>query len=77
MPFGLDLFGSGSSSSPNKGFTSDVSIPANGTNGYPSFTSSNTSGDPTYPYSADLQQAAGDDISNHNIQSGGTIGGSG
>jgi prepilin-type N-terminal cleavage/methylation domain-containing protein len=35
------------------------------------------SGDPTNPNSYDIQQAAQDDISNHNIQAGGSIGGSG
>jgi prepilin-type N-terminal cleavage/methylation domain-containing protein len=34
-----------------------------------------TSGDPTHPYSFDLQQAAQDDISNHNLQSTVGIGG--
>jgi prepilin-type N-terminal cleavage/methylation domain-containing protein len=77
MPFGMDLFGSGTSSSPNAGFVSSVSIPASGTGTYPSFTSSGTSGDPSYPYTYDLMQSAGDDISNHNITSGGSIGGSG
>ena len=33
--------------------------------------------DPTHPSSFDLNQAAQDDISNHNLQSGGAIGGSG
>jgi prepilin-type N-terminal cleavage/methylation domain-containing protein len=33
--------------------------------------------DPTHPSSYDLQQAAQDDISNHNLQAGGAIGGSG
>ena len=33
--------------------------------------------DPTHPSSYDLQQNAQDDISNHNLQSGGAIGGSG
>jgi len=85
MPFGLDLFGLGSSANPNPGFVKNVSIPAAGTSTFPSittssfptFTRSSTSGDPTYPYTYDLQQAGQDDISNHNIQSGGTIGGSG
>ena len=37
----------------------------------------NRRADPTNPSSYDLQQAAQDDISNHNLQSGGAIGGSG
>jgi prepilin-type N-terminal cleavage/methylation domain-containing protein len=38
---------------------------------------STPSQDPTHPSSYDLQQSAQDDITNHNLQSGGAIGGSG
>lgn len=68
MPFALDLLGSGTA-----GFTTSATI---GTTSF-SVTVPGPSGDPTHPSSYDLQQSAQDDISNHNLQSGGAIGGSG
>jgi prepilin-type N-terminal cleavage/methylation domain-containing protein len=73
MPFGLELFGSGSSSSPNSGFIGSASIPIK----LPVTFTNTSSNDPTYPSSYDLWQAAQDDITNHNLSSGGVIGGSG
>jgi hypothetical protein len=63
MTFGMDLFsGSG-------GFASNVSVSST------TFTNTSSS-DPTNPTTYDLQQAGQDDISNHNLQSAGAIGGS-
>jgi prepilin-type N-terminal cleavage/methylation domain-containing protein len=72
LPFSLDVFGG--------------PWPPSGTNGLHGFVSSATytqasfgavsSNDPTHPSSYDLNQAAKDDISNHNLQSVSGIGGS-
>ncbi len=67
LPFALDLLGGGTA-----GFTTTVSVPVAGE----SFTAV-PSNDPTRPSSYDLQQAAQDDITNHNLQTTGGIGGSG
>ena len=65
MPFALDLFANGTA-----GFTTSATI------GTTSFTYG-PSNDPTRPSSYDLLQSGADDISNHNLQTGGAIGGSG
>jgi hypothetical protein len=66
LPFGLDIFGSGT----NAGFETTLSLPGTSILYAPS-------GDPTHPSSSDLIQGAGDDISNHSLLAGGAIGGSG
>jgi len=72
LPFGLDVLGGGL-----KGFTNAVTIPlGSASSPYPSF-GTTSSVDPTHPTTYDLQQAAKDDISNHNLSAGGAIGGSG
>jgi len=71
MPFALDLFGGGLF-----GFTNQVSIPPNGSGNVTTFSFA-PSNDPTHPSSYDLLQGAQDDISNHNLQATGGIGGSG
>ncbi len=76
LPFGLELFGADSSSSPNAGFEAVTSIPATSPNKFPTFPYG-PSTDPTYPNSYDLLQGGQDDISNHNLQATGGIGGSG
>ncbi len=76
MQFGLDMFGGGTSQFPNAGFTANASLPAGPSGGWPSFTTANSNSDPTYPYSYDLFQAGQDDITNHNLQATGGIGGS-
>src|SRR5262249_43047171 len=68
LPFALDLLGGGTA-----GFTNTVTI---GTTANPTFSYA-PSADPTRPSSSDLQQAAQDDISNHNLQATGAVGGSG
>jgi prepilin-type N-terminal cleavage/methylation domain-containing protein len=66
MPFGLDMFGSGTSA----GFETTLSLPGTSILNAPSV-------DPTHPSSSDIIQGAGDDISNHSLLAGGVIGGSG
>jgi len=65
LPFAMDLFGGGTA-----GFTTNVSV-SNTTFPY------GPSPDPTHPSSYDLLQGGQDDISNHNLQATGGIGGSG
>jgi len=72
LPFALDILGGVAGG----GFTTQVSIPVTGINTVPTFTYAPSS-DPTRPSSYDLLQAAQDDISNHNLQATGGIGGSG
>jgi prepilin-type N-terminal cleavage/methylation domain-containing protein len=65
MPFGFDIF-------PNAGgFAGNATLPALTPIPYGS------SNDPTNPNSYDIQQAGQDDITNHNLQATGGIGGSG
>ena len=64
LPFGLDVVGNGL-----KGFTTTVTFPLGASStSYPS-SGTASSVDPTHPSSYDIQQAAKDDISNHNLQS--------
>jgi hypothetical protein len=89
MQFGMDVFpgGPGSTANPNSGFAhgnpgnfslqpGSSTLP-NPLSGAPTFNTSSTSPDPTFPLSYDLQQAGQDDITNHNLQATGGIGGSG
>ena len=71
MPFALDLFGRWPSSPTRRD--------SRGPRPYPAMRvySNASSGDPTHPSSYDLQEAAKDDISNHNLQAVSAIGGSG
>ncbi len=74
MQFGMDMFGGtgpGNAASPNPGFATGGSA----TIGASKFTTA-SSPELTFPYSYDLQQAGQDDITNHNLQAGGGIGGS-
>jgi len=64
LPFGMELF------SVAGGFTANVSVQSTAFPNVPS-------NDPTHPSSYDLLQGAQDDISNHNLQATGGIGGSG
>ncbi len=74
LPFGLDVFGGGNGVNLT-GFLGSAQYPtgASGTPGFPNVSSN----DPLHPSSWDIQEAAKDDISNHNISSAGAIGGSG
>jgi prepilin-type N-terminal cleavage/methylation domain-containing protein len=69
MPFGLDLFPPVPPPKPG-GFVDNPTIPT-------TTIGTTSSVDPTTPTSYDIQQAAQDDISNQNLQAGGSIGGSG
>jgi prepilin-type N-terminal cleavage/methylation domain-containing protein len=75
MQFGMDIFSgagsAGSSANPNAGFATGGSA----TIGTSKF-GATLSNDLTFPYSYDLQQAGQDDITNHNLQATGGIGGS-
>jgi hypothetical protein len=72
LPFALDLLGGGIT-----GFTTKERIPVSPGQTYPQIIGTKPSDDPTHPNSYDLQQAGHDDISNHNLQAIGGIGGSG
>ena len=65
MQFGTDAFDSSKGTTSAPYIASGTTIPAN------------SSGDPTHPSSYDIQQAGQDDITNHNLGSTATIGGSG
>ncbi|MFI5460506.1 MAG: prepilin-type N-terminal cleavage/methylation domain-containing protein [Isosphaerales bacterium] len=71
LPFALDILGGGTD-----GFKTQVSIPVTSPNTVPTFLYG-PSTDPTRPSSYDLLQGGQDDISNHNLQATGGIGGSG
>jgi prepilin-type N-terminal cleavage/methylation domain-containing protein len=73
MQFSLDMFPNLSGLGPGGSTSYNVHSPGSP----PSFNSSNSSVDPTNPGSWDVQQAGQDDISNHNLQATGGIGGSG
>jgi hypothetical protein len=74
LPFALDVFGGGNTVNLS-GFLGTATYPT-GATGLPGFAGM-SSGDPTHPSSYDLQEAAKDDISNHNLQAVSAIGGSG